>query len=1043
MRHLILAFIIGLIFPQPTVNAQDSTGTIHFVYGSDTSTPGINVRDNIALYSNSGFELYHKSNRNAETVFSEAYRNQFLDSYGNPLVLTWWMQGGSLYRNATNTNIPYGSTMSSYLMQRYRKDAITSLGDEYTFHYHTWVWSDVNGDGRYYWNQAFDFAESQYDFEISLAEHLIEEDMFPVSFRSGWHYMDNRWQAYLNDWIPYSLHNDSPVKTNPTEEPIDNLIDWGHATLDFIPFQPSDDDYQIGGGNRGWNTRSRYFLRLSENELHSIFQKAREGQDQIACIWVHLADNGFVSNMETSLNLLYEIAALYPDVPFRFSTAVDAYQDFLQALDTTSPQMDVNLSEQSGRAQYIVQSDEPLFQRVPFLAVKTIYESFMRLEMEEIGENRWQNVDQIDLEQIASWAVAVTDTVGNQTKARGDLVARDIFIDNEDLGFTVQKGTWNVLSYPDINHYWGKDVTLFELAPKDTAGFVWETEVEASLGYRLFVRWPDVESNIDSVRVEILHNGTPFYNEIFYLTSSNQWHFITTTPETGNSDEVEIRIEAINKSSQVVSIGADVVKLSALPKLRSLTADPTWINHGETVLNRPDTISIELWNDGREPTTISQLTSTISYDILTDFPLVIDSYQRGEIQLVLTPDEPGVYFDTLRIESNAINASAISIPLKYIGFPEFTLVDNTHANDYKETGNWSNSVTQAIGKSSRYSPINSSNPAMATYSFHAEKAGLYNVNFIVPKTKNAALRALYSEYVNEIEQRSLILNQNHNSGTWVLLNQVYLNVGDDYEVKVEAADYNQGNRVLRADAMRLIYVGEGIDSQEFDNSDESYSETGSWNYSSANGYLGDSRYANFGENTWAEYKSGLNTSGFYTLFLLLPETVNAAVSALYQVYQGTDLVTEFTINQNDFSGNWRPIGQAILSVESEVTVRVSGGNSDPGGVIRADAIRWSIGGPVNTSLAQEIKPDLFKLYENYPNPFNPETIIRFELPKNEKTTLIIYNVLGQKAAQIFNEMRPAGIQQVRFNASGLSSGVYFYELKTSENRAIGKMVLVK
>ena len=74
-------------------------------------------------------------------------------------------------------------------------------------------------------------------------------------------------------------------------------------------------------------------------------------------------------------------------------------------------------------------------------------------------------------------------------------------------------------------------------------------------------------------------------------------------------------------------------------------------------------------------------------------------------------------------------------------------------------------------------------------------------------------------------------------------------------------------------------------------------------------------------------------------------------------------------------------------------------------------------------------PKNYSLDQNYPNPFNPSTTIRFALPMNAKVNIKLYNTLGQEVANIFNSDLSAGIHETSFNASNLSSGVYFYRLE--------------
>ena len=90
-----------------------------------------------------------------------------------------------------------------------------------------------------------------------------------------------------------------------------------------------------------------------------------------------------------------------------------------------------------------------------------------------------------------------------------------------------------------------------------------------------------------------------------------------------------------------------------------------------------------------------------------------------------------------------------------------------------------------------------------------------------------------------------------------------------------------------------------------------------------------------------------------------------------------------------------------------------------------------------------ITPSEFVLYQNYPNPFNPLTTIRYEIPQTGFVTIRVYDILGREVAALVNEEKPAGSYEVIFNASQLSSGVYFYRIKTEEFVQTKKLILMK
>ena len=83
--------------------------------------------------------------------------------------------------------------------------------------------------------------------------------------------------------------------------------------------------------------------------------------------------------------------------------------------------------------------------------------------------------------------------------------------------------------------------------------------------------------------------------------------------------------------------------------------------------------------------------------------------------------------------------------------------------------------------------------------------------------------------------------------------------------------------------------------------------------------------------------------------------------------------------------------------------------------------------PVNRH--QTVHPGSFFLYQNYPNPFNPRTTIRYQLPENSHVAIGVYNICGKEITTLSDDVMPAGRHSVSFDATGLSGGVYFYQLR--------------
>jgi uncharacterized protein YaiE (UPF0345 family) len=100
-------------------------------------------------------------------------------------------------------------------------------------------------------------------------------------------------------------------------------------------------------------------------------------------------------------------------------------------------------------------------------------------------------------------------------------------------------------------------------------------------------------------------------------------------------------------------------------------------------------------------------------------------------------------------------------------------------------------------------------------------------------------------------------------------------------------------------------------------------------------------------------------------------------------------------------------------------------------------------GSTNENTFESNLPEEFALLQNYPNPFNPTTNIQFSLPESGYTELVIYNSLGQEVQKLVSEFKSQGTYSVNFNASNLSSGIYFYSLKSGNFFQTSKMLLLE
>lgn len=466
-------------------------GTVYLVVGSDTAI--WNYGTTVDVYTRHPHYSQQPFTDPSSPVFQimkPAWRDQFKDSFGQPIKFTWWLMGGNIYRDADNVNVPIANTMVPYLMKKYHGDAIRQFGDELSLHYHTFLWSDYTGEGTYYWNQSETFNECREDFDYTLAQYLLECGIFPVSFRSGWHFMDNDWQSYLNELIPYCMHDNWPA-WQPWHlfEPINNVQDWSHAPSVFIPYHPSTNDYQIPGDGSGWNLRSIKMQSMAQSDMNAIFSRASNGVDEVACIWSHLPES-FAANVARIDHMAHAAGTNYPGVQFRYCTAIEGMQRWLRMTNLVPPNLDVQESSSGSTVTLTIQSSTPLFQPKPFVAMRDAFQHWSNITSlcEVQGSNTWTITLPCPRYQLAKVGIAATDIAGNLTTRIIRYLPDDLYLDNLDPEYSESGGPWQTFG----SSAWGVDARVSQLASGTYAQAEWRLPVTRSGFYSLAVQVPFV-----------------------------------------------------------------------------------------------------------------------------------------------------------------------------------------------------------------------------------------------------------------------------------------------------------------------------------------------------------------------------------------------------------------------------------------------------------------------------------------------------------------------------------------------------------------------
>ncbi|NQV57954.1 MAG: hypothetical protein HQ503_18985 [Rhodospirillales bacterium] len=363
-----------------------------------------------------------------DRVTDPQFRNRMTDSFGGGWVFNWFCLDHVNYdynprRRATGFHAVFDHYRQRLLQQSDCSDALH-------WHFHPMsTYRDAH-------NCATHYFRSPEIFEI-LSRKVIERQWFPVAFRAGFQAErpDSNW--FLEQWIPFDTSNMAVADPAEFDAHVDfrngRSGDWRQAPADWSVYHPSHDNYQVPGHCRRLIARSlnvfNRIANLDQPEMDKAFARAAEGLPTL----VGVANHDY-RDMEPEIEYLRDLIAVsakkYPDVPFMFDEAVNAFQAvaFKEGDKPAAVDLELHFRPAGGNdVAYveIVCAAGEVFGPQPFLAIETKSRRFIHDNLDFSPSGRkWYYAfhgDTLPLEDVVRIGIAANDRYGNQCIRQLDL----------------------------------------------------------------------------------------------------------------------------------------------------------------------------------------------------------------------------------------------------------------------------------------------------------------------------------------------------------------------------------------------------------------------------------------------------------------------------------------------------------------------------------------------------------------------------------------------------------------------------------------------
>lgn len=311
-----------------------------------------------------------------DRLFEPSFRARHPDSRGGKLRVGWFfLTWTGFTTNPRQRPFGYHAVRDHYL-ERWA-DRISACGDEQCWHYHHPPASGVGNEWGLEWSGG-----DEHDRIVS--RQLLERDWLPVCYRAGGTILDPPSSRWVDRWFPFDYSNRAPLA-------VPGLVDWSAGVSDWTLYHPDPEDFRRPGAGRRRMARCLDLVTnvysIGERDVEQAFAAAESGRPTILSCFDH-DYRDIAERVDGFRELVSSVAEGHPAVDWRYAAPVEAARGALGAPRTQRLELEAGAA---GGAVH-VWSSEPLFQSIPWLAVRTRAGDVVHVEdgLLRLDETRWR-----------------------------------------------------------------------------------------------------------------------------------------------------------------------------------------------------------------------------------------------------------------------------------------------------------------------------------------------------------------------------------------------------------------------------------------------------------------------------------------------------------------------------------------------------------------------------------------------------------------------------------------------------------------------------